>query len=552
MATLYYPRFEIKINGFDISKTIAPYLVSITIEEVFNTSFTPTKLELIFHSKYTRSTAWQYKDTITVKLWWEPLILFVYQSPTFYVDYIDDIKNGGGDQLFRVSALAADPSLGFTYGFNQLTYTNTTISTAVTNFASAFGLTLVQNFASNVYLGTIKDINNINPPDVNLCRISFNSYADMLKYICDTYGYYGDLRGTTLRMFDIGTAVSDVTRFYIWDFGEIFGFNAKQSYTQLYKEYNIFYINRDNANAYSIALSRPTPYTQLNNKVDNIDFNDAYNNIESATRRLRARILQDYLEGFEVTINSSGLPEFTAGNVFLLNPDYGSHAGFYRCTKCIHRVDGSNGWISELTGYPISKVSADFATFTVAYLGNTRLPDPKDTLTISTNIKGTLSLLTGTQLDQYAKALNPNYNQNLGNTFITEGNKSGNKIRADIAFCIALYETVNFTNKDLLDTFNPLFIGTVDNLNIPFNYINWANGVRGGIQHLYAFATPGTTPPADPIIDPRFNYVTRGSATTVDALQGKWTNNLDFSRFIKALMFGLYSKFYPKKTIDIS
>lgn len=549
MATLYQPEFEVLLNGFNISNTIKPYLISINIEEVFNTSFAPTKLEMIFHSKYTRSSAWKYKDTIKVKLWWKPFPLFFYESPTFYVDYIDDIKDGSGGQLYRVSALAADPSLGFRYGVNEISYTNTTILTAVNNFASLFGLSVSQNLASNVFLGTINDINNVtDPPNVNLCQIDFNSYADMLKYICDTYGYYGDIRGTTLRIFDIGTAVTDTSRFFVWDLNEIFSFNAKQSYTPLYREYNVFYIDRDDADAYAIGQSRPLPYLELNNKVENIDFDSAYNNVQSASRRLTARILQDYLSGFEVTLSMSALPEFTAGNVFLLNNDYGNHAGFYRCTRCVHRVDG-NGWTSELTGYPINKPLSNFATFTVGYLGNTTIPT--ETLTVNTNLSGTLTALTGSQLDAYAKHLNPNYTQNLGDIFVTEGNKAGNTIRADIAFCISLHETRNYTFKDLLDTFNPLFIIVSAGLDEPHNFGNWNTGIRGGVQHLFAYAR-ATGSPADPIVDPRFSFVTRGSATTLDALNGVWTTDLDFVARVKSYIQGLYSFHYPNSRIIVS
>jgi hypothetical protein len=553
MATLYRPKFQIFINGFDVSVTIEPYLISINIEETFDTSFSPTKLELIFHAKYTRSSRWQYKDTITVKLWWEPFPLFFYQSPTFYVDYIDDSKEAGGLQTFRVSAMAADPNLGFGYGANELSFTNTSIVTAVNSFATVFGLTLFQNLATNVTLGTIKDITNTtDPPDLNICTIDFTSYADMLKYICETYGYFGDLRGTTLRLFAIETAVTDTSRFFVWDLNELFSFNAKQTFTQLYKEYQCFYVERP-ANTFALGSTQPLSQAQLNNRTNKIDFNDAYNNVTSATRRLYAELLKNYLNGFEVVLSLSGLPEFTAGNVFLLDADYGNHRGYYRCTKCIHKVDGS-GWISELTGYPIAKPEEAFASFTVGYLGQTNIPPASNTLTVSTNLGGTLSsgVLTGSQLDAYAKDLNPNYTQNLGATFITEGNKAGNNIRADIAFCIALYESRNFTLKMVLDTFNPGRIATAGGqVSPPHNFSNWNNGVRGQIQQMFAYRY-ATGSPADTIISPRYSFVTRGIAPSIDQLVDRWNDDLDFGTIVKSLLKGLYQKRYPTTTIIIS
>lgn len=551
MATLYRPKFQILINGFDVSATIEPYLISINIEEVFDNSFTPTKLELIFHSKYTRSSAWQYKDMISVKLWWEPYPSFFYQSPTFYVDYIDDYKDSNG-QTFRVSAMAADPTLGFNYGVGEITYTNTAITTAVSNFATLFGLTLNQNLASGVTIGTIKDINNTTtPPNVNLCTAEFDSYADMLKYICETYGYFGDLRGKSLRLFGIETAATSTSRFYVWDLNELFSFNAKQTFTPLYKEYQCIYVERP-ANTYALGTSQPLSTGQLNNKINKLDLNEAYNNVASATRRLSAEILKDYVSGFEVVLTMSALPEFSAGNVFLLDADYGNHRGFYRCTKCVHRVD-AGGWVAEVTGYPIAKPEEAFASFTVGYLGNTTTP-ASTTLTVSTNLGGTLSssVLTGAQLDAYAKLINPDYTQNLGATFVTEGNKSGNSIRADIAFCIALYETRGFTLKLCLDTFNPGRIATAGGqVSPPHNFSNWNNGVRGQIQQMFAYRY-ATGSPSDTIISPRYSFVTRGIAPTVDQLVDRWNADLDFGTVVKGYLKGLYQMHYPDRTIVIS
>jgi phage protein D len=62
--TLYTPDFTILVNGVDVTASMRKFLVSIDIEDVFDTQLTVSKLELTFHAKYIRN--WKYKDTIKV------------------------------------------------------------------------------------------------------------------------------------------------------------------------------------------------------------------------------------------------------------------------------------------------------------------------------------------------------------------------------------------------------------------------------------------------------------------------------------------------------
>lgn len=544
MATLYQPEFEVLINGFNVSNTIKPHLISISIEEVFNTSFAPTKLEMIFHAKYIRSSSWRYKDTVRVRLWWKESPLFLYESPTFYVDYIDDIKDNA--QTFRVSALAADPTLGFNYGVEEIKYTNTTIQTAITNFGSLFGLTVSQNLASNVFLGTIKNVFSSPTPSFTSVFADFESYADMLKYICETYGYYGDLRGRNLRLLAVESAFTNNPRFLVPPLDEVNSFDAKQSYTPLYKQYNLYYTSGSSLLG---GFVQPPMAAQLNEKQLNIDYADAYFGVNSASRRLLAEFYQDLIEGFEVTVNVSAQPEFRAGDIFLLDANYGLHEGFYRCTRCIHRVDG-NGWVTEISGFPLNKTQNDKAYFIVGYQGNTTIPGDDNPLTINTNLTGTLTALTGSQLDEFADSIFPDYNTpGLGSIFISEGNKPGNTIRPDIAFCLALVVTQNFTFTPLVSVNNP---GELFNSagNAYASFSTWNLGIRAMIQHLFAYAR-ATGSPADPIVDPRFSSVVRGSATTLFQLTGNWNSNLDLDYMVRVKMRKLYERFYPDRKINI-
>ncbi|MFM2060828.1 MAG: hypothetical protein RLZZ507_498 [Cyanobacteriota bacterium] len=63
-------------------------------------------------------------------------------------------------------------------------------------------------------------------------------------------------------------------------------------------------------------------------------------------------------------------------------------------------------------------------------------------------------------------------------------------------------------------------------------------GVRAHIQHLKAYAS--LEPLVQQEVDPRFRFVTRGVAPSVDQLSGRWSADLDYGTKIKALFKRLY------------
>lgn len=537
MPTLYQPQFKLTVNTFDVSATIAPYLISISLQDFFDNNFTVSKLELVFHAKYKRSSSWQYKDQLKLELWWKPYPTFKLVSDTFYVDYVEDIKSSGGLQTFRVSALSADPTLGFNYGVKKVVLTNKTTIQAVTDFATLFGLTVSQNMTPNVYMGSIKNILGTPAPDINNVSVTFESYADMLKYICQKFGYYGNISGKNLQIYQINTAFSDSTRFFVYGFQDLNSFESKQTYNELYKTYGVLFVDRAASNAITRLTLSPVMSAQLNNKLQDIEYDDAWYNRDSGAERLYGEMYQDYYSGFEVRISQSALPEFKAGNVFLLDASYGAHEGYYRCTRVAHTVD-SSGWNAELTGFPIRVLEASTATFVLGYIGNNSNPPASQNISMSQLIRGTTSSILATDFDRYAKYYNPNYTLNLGATFLTEGNKTANSIRPDVAFCLALVITENFTVSELLTKFNPGGINTSANTAYA-TFTSWQLGIRAEIQHLFAYCT-STGSPADAIVDPRYTNVTRASATKIQDLNGLWNTDLDLSTSVKEKLRQFY------------
>ena len=59
-------------------------------------------------------------------------------------------------------------------------------------------------------------------------------------------------------------------------------------------------------------------------------------------------------------------------------------------------------------------------------------------------------------------------------------------------------------------------------------------GLRAQVQHLKAYAS--TQPLKNACVDPRFRYVTRGIAPTIDQLSGRWASNPDYGSLIYSII----------------
>ena len=110
------------------------------------------------------------------------------------------------------------------------------------------------------------------------------------------------------------------------------------------------------------------------------------------------------------------------------------------------------------------------------------------------------------------------------NAFWTIAPKYG--IRGDVAICQSIVETgwFKFTGGTAVtpDQHNYCGMG-VTSLGVKGNsFATVEAGVEAQIQHLYAYATTKSIPAGRTLYDPRFKYVTRGTATKWIDLEGKW------------------------------
>ena len=130
------------------------------------------------------------------------------------------------------------------------------------------------------------------------------------------------------------------------------------------------------------------------------------------------------------------------------------------------------------------------------------------------------AVATVEQMKAYLKGKNPSVAQSVLDMlplYLSEGKTEG--VRGDIAFAQSCLETGNFTfsgSAVTLDQNNFCGMGVTSNGLKGNSFDTPQLGIRAQIQHLKAYAS--TENLKNPCIDPRFKYVTRGSAEYVEWL----------------------------------
>jgi N-acetylmuramoyl-L-alanine amidase/Mannosyl-glycoprotein endo-beta-N-acetylglucosaminidase len=113
-------------------------------------------------------------------------------------------------------------------------------------------------------------------------------------------------------------------------------------------------------------------------------------------------------------------------------------------------------------------------------------------------------------------------------------------VNHDIAFCQMCLETgfLRFGGDVKPQQNNFAGLGAIGGGSQAASFPSARIGVRAHIQHLKAYAS--LEPLVQQEVDPRFRFVTRGIAPSVDKLSGRWSADLDYGTKIKALFKRLY------------
>lgn len=148
------------------------------------------------------------------------------------------------------------------------------------------------------------------------------------------------------------------------------------------------------------------------------------------------------------------------------------------------------------------------------------------------------SVVSASKLAAFAKSVNPDAQDvdEIADAFISMGDKYG--IRGDIAFCQSLIETGFFKfdggTEVTSDQHNYAGIGVTHKGLKGNSFDTVQEGVEAQLQHLFAYSTNQPLPDGN-VLDPRFDKVTRGSATTWESLNNRWAMNDHYGQDISNL-----------------
>lgn len=144
--------------------------------------------------------------------------------------------------------------------------------------------------------------------------------------------------------------------------------------------------------------------------------------------------------------------------------------------------------------------------------------------------------VTARELYDFVVRHNPDFDPEVAEAFIEVGELYG--IRGDIAMCQAIVETGWFLFEGSAmepGDHNYCGLGVHRNGVRGCEFPTVTEGVTAMIQHLYAYACKNGLPDGEELIDPRFEYVKRGSAKTWEQLAGRWAMNPNYGKRIMNL-----------------
>ena len=182
-------------------------------------------------------------------------------------------------------------------------------------------------------------------------------------------------------------------------------------------------------------------------------------------------------------------------------------------------------WWDRIYGYTLN----DFRKDVSAYMHGNKPGDSTNGIAIMGKAKA-----TATQMKAYIAAHNKDKKwQDIVDIYLEEGKAEG--VKGDVAFAQSCLETGYFKFAgDVSEAQNNFAgIGTTGGGVKGRSFPDVRTGVRAQIQHLKAYASKKAL--NNKCVDPRFDLVTRGIATTVDDLGGKWAADTKYGKKITAI-----------------
>ena len=207
-------------------------------------------------------------------------------------------------------------------------------------------------------------------------------------------------------------------------------------------------------------------------------------------------------------------------------------------TLSFHTNKNSNSdlkyYRSTISDLPICYLKPAFSIKNISK-AKVKTRKPSERIMDESNI--TSSTLAGF-LIKYNKNIDQLYIKNLAELYLEEANREG--VNPAIAFTQMCLETgfLRFDGTVEKHQNNFCGLGVIGNGVKGLEFENVRQGVRAHIQHLKAYAS--TKELNTELVDARFKYVKRGSATYLSGLTGKWATDSKYDKKIRSLLDRLY------------
>ncbi|MCM1292189.1 MAG: glucosaminidase domain-containing protein [Bacteroides sp.] len=173
---------------------------------------------------------------------------------------------------------------------------------------------------------------------------------------------------------------------------------------------------------------------------------------------------------------------------------------------------------------------------TIASITTFGMPVAVDTPSYHT-ILGEPIISDASVLCNFVRRNNPTFPVEIAEAYIRIGRLYG--IRGDVAICQAIIETGWFRFADGTavkpDQHNYCGLGVTGRGMTGASFETIDEGVTAQIQHLYAYCCKSPVPKGESVVDPRFQLVSRGVATTWHDLSNRWAMNKNYGVQIMTL-----------------
>lgn len=151
---------------------------------------------------------------------------------------------------------------------------------------------------------------------------------------------------------------------------------------------------------------------------------------------------------------------------------------------------------------------------------------------------------TQTQMESFLLRSNPGVDRSilreLVRAYVEESAREG--VNHDVAFAQMCVETgfLKFGGLVTADMHNYAGLGSLGPGKPGERFPSPRVGVQAQVQHLKAYASE--EPLRGQLVDPRFKYVRRGSASTIASLAGKWAADPRYGEKITSVIERLYAE----------